>query len=78
MAVDDSPARATAPPPGEQIHLPGPTYQPIAVSIGSTLAIGGLVISYWILAAGLIITFIAVMLWVKGAREEFASLPLEH
>ncbi len=78
MAAELPAERRSAPPPGEQIHLPGPTYQPVAVSIGATIAIYGVVISFWFVAVGLLITFIAVMKWVKGAREEYASLPLEH
>ncbi len=78
MAADAPSEPQRLPPPSEQIHLPGPTYQPLAVSIGATIAIVGVVISLWLLGIGLVITFIAIMLWVRGAREEYASLPLEH
>ncbi len=78
MAVEVPRQPPRVPPPSEEIHLPGPTYQPLAVAIGATIAIVGVVLSYYFLAVGLLITFVAIMKWVRGAREEFASLPLEH
>jgi type IV secretory pathway TrbD component len=69
---------AQAPPASEQLHLPGPSYQPLAVSIGSAIAIVGVVVNLYLAAIGLLITFVAIMRWVRGAREELASLPLEH
>ncbi len=78
MAVDVPPQPPRIPPPSEEIHLPGPSYQPLVVAIGATIAIVGVVLSFFFLAVGLLITFVAIMMWVRGAREEFASLPLEH
>ena len=70
--------RPAVPPASEHLHLPGPSYQPVAVSIGSMIAIVGVVVSLPIAAVGLLITFVAIMLWVRDAREELSSLPFEH
>jgi hypothetical protein len=67
-----------APPPGEPVHLPGPTYLPVLVAAGVTLMVAGVVITWFISAAGALITLIAVVRWVRETREEIGELPLEH
>ena len=67
-----------APPPGEAVHLPGPSYLPVVVAFGVTLAVVGVVFSFFITAAGLLITVIAVVRWVRETREDISELPLEH
>ena len=67
-----------APPPGEAIHLPGPTYLPIITAVGITIAVVGVVQSWFIVGIGLVITLIAVWRWIREAREDIAELPLEH
>jgi hypothetical protein len=66
------------PPATEELHLPGPSYLPVIVAFGITLAIVGVVISYFIVAAGLIITVVGIVRWVRETREDMAELPLEH
>jgi len=70
---DDSPG-----PPSEELHLPGPSYQPVLVAFGVTLAVLGVVISWAMLAIGTAITLVAVIRWMRDARSEMAELPLEH
>jgi hypothetical protein len=48
------------------------------VSIGTAIVVVGIVVSLWLVAIGLIVTFVAIMLWVRDAREEMAALPLDH
>jgi hypothetical protein len=67
-----------APPPGEPVHLPGPTYLPVIVAFGVTLMVAGIVITWFISLAGLLITLIAVVRWVRETREEIGELPLDH
>jgi hypothetical protein len=67
-----------APPPGETIHLPGPTYLPIITAVGITIAVVGVVQSWIIVAAGVLITLIAVVRWIRETREDIGELPLEH
>jgi hypothetical protein len=67
-----------APPAGEAVHLPGPTYLPIVAAVGITIAVVGVVQSWIIVAVGLVITLIAVWRWIRETREDIAELPLEH
>jgi hypothetical protein len=67
-----------APPPGEAVHLPGPTYLPIVTAVGVTIAVVGVVQSWFIVGIGLVITLIAVWRWIRETREDIAELPLEH
>lgn len=66
------------PPPGEAVHLPGPSYLPVLTALGVTLAIVGLVITWVLVAIGAIIALVAVVRWVRDVREEMSELPLEH
>lgn len=66
------------PPPGEAIHLPGPSYLPVVVAAGTSIAIVGVVINWFVFGAGLLITLIAVARWVADTRRDIAELPLEH
>jgi hypothetical protein len=67
-----------APPPGETIHLPGPTYLPIITAVGITIAVVGVVQSWILVAIGLLITLFTVVRWVRETRGDIAELPLEH
>jgi hypothetical protein len=67
-----------APPAGEAIHLPGPTYLPIVTAVGIAIAVVGVVQSWIIVAAGLLITLYAVVRWIRETREDIGELPLEH
>jgi len=66
------------PPPGEAIHLPGPSYLPVIVAAGITIALVGVVLSRAVLIAGIAITVVAIVRWVREMRADVADLPLEH
>ena len=68
---DDSPA-------GEQVHLPGPTYLPAWTAFGITIALVGVILSWVIVAIGVVITVVVVVRWINEAREDISQLPLEH
>ena len=72
------PDEEVVPRPTEEVHLPGSSYLPVVVAFGVTLALVGVVISYVMLAIGLIIAVAATVRWVRETREEMAELPLEH
>lgn len=73
------PAATDGPPtPSEQIHLPGSSYLPAAVALGITLALLGIVLSWWLFAIGMIIFVVPLVIWIRETREEIAELPLEH
>ena len=63
---------------GEAVHLPGPSYLPVATAFGLTIAVVGVVLSWVIVGIGLVIAVIAVWRWIGETRRETAELPLEH
>ena len=67
-----------APPAGEAIHLPGPTYLPIITAVGIMIAVVGVVQSWVIVGIGVLITLFAVVRWVRETRRDIGELPLEH
>jgi type IV secretory pathway TrbD component len=67
-----------APPAGEAIHLPGPSYLPIVAAVGLTIVVVGVVQSWIIVALGVIITLVAVVRWIRETRQDIGELPLEH
>jgi hypothetical protein len=67
-----------APPAGESVHLPGPSYLPVVTAAGLTLALTGVVINWAMCGIGVLITLIAVVRWIRETREDIAELPLEH
>jgi hypothetical protein len=74
--VTDTPS--DAPPPGEEIHLPGPTLIPITTAAGITLIVIGTTIGLYLSIVGLIITVIAIWRWIGDTRRDVAELPEEH
>ena len=66
------------PPAGEEIHLPGPSLQPLLVAAGITIALVGITTSWLAVAAGCIILVWTVARWIADARREMAELPLHH
>lgn len=65
-----------SPPPTEQIHLPGPSFLPIAAAAGVALALVGVVWSWVLFGFGAAVLLVAALRWVREAREEIAELPL--
>ena len=63
---------------GEAIHLPGPSYQPVLVAFGLTLAVVGVVLSPILVGIGLVVTVVALFRWIRDTRREMSELPLEH
>lgn len=63
---------------GEAIHLPGPSYLPVATAFGLTIAVVGVVLNWVIVGIGVVIVLVAVVRWIGETRRETAELPLEH
>jgi hypothetical protein len=82
MADDRLPGSAAGdpgpPPAGEAIHLPDPSYLPVLVAAGTTIALVGVVINVVIFAIGVAIMLFCVLRWIGQTRREMAELPLEH
>jgi hypothetical protein len=65
------------PPPGEEIHLPGPSLQPVLVTVGITMALIGVTFSLTMVIAGIILTVVTIARWIADVRRDIEELPLE-
>jgi hypothetical protein len=63
------------PPPGEHIHLPGPSLQPILLAFGITLALVGVTLGRLLLVSGLILSVWVTIRWIADTRRDMAALP---
>ena len=66
------------PPPGEEIHLPGPTLIPFVSAVGITLTVIGTTIDWIFSAIGLIIFIVTTVIWIRDTRRDVSQLPEEH
>jgi type IV secretory pathway TrbD component len=73
-----SPLDPEIPPVGEEIHLPGASVQPFLLTIGITCFIVGLTWKTWLLILGAALAIIVIAFWIRDARRELDSLPVEH
>ncbi len=73
-----SPLDRPVPPAGEDIHIPGPSIQPILLAAGITTLLLGLTISWFLIVAGAVITVAVLFVWIRGAVTEFEELPADH
>ena len=73
-----SPLDRPVPPAGEDIHIPGPSIQPLLLAAGITMALLGVTINIVLLIAGLVLTVAVLFAWIRGARREFEELPADH
>jgi len=71
-------ADGQVPPAGEPIHLPGPSYLPVLVAFGLTIALVGVVLNWYVFGIGLAIAVVSILRWVSQTRAEMDHLPLEH
>jgi len=78
MAEGSQRPRGDAPPAGEAVHLPGPSYIPAVTALGITLALVGVVVTWVLTGVGVIITIVAVVRWIRDTREDISELPLQH
>jgi hypothetical protein len=67
-----------APPTGEEIHLPGPSFIPVAMAIGITLTVIGTTIDFLWSAVGGLIFIVTLVMWIRDTTREVSKLPEEH
>jgi hypothetical protein len=72
-----SPLDPELPPAGEEIHLPGPSIQPLLLTVGITMALLGVTIFFPFVIAGVILSLWVIVAWIRGARHDIDELPLE-
>jgi Flp pilus assembly protein TadB len=76
--VTDTEHPVPAPPPGEELHLPGPSILPFACAIALTLVVIGTTINIIISIVGLVAFVIIVIRWVADVRRDVDELPESH
>lgn len=67
-----------APPVGEEIHLPGPSFIPVACAIGITLIVVGTTIWWGWMVIGGVIFLITLVMWIRDTNRDISELPEEH
>jgi hypothetical protein len=73
-----TPLEREVPPVGEELHLPGPSIQPVLLAFGITIAIVGITTTIFLVIAGVILTVAVIVLWIRNTRRDIDELPLEH
>jgi Flp pilus assembly protein TadB len=68
----------SAPPPGEELHLPGPSILPLLCAIAVTLIVVGTTISTILSLVGVVALIIIVIRWVGDTRRDVGELPESH
>jgi hypothetical protein len=73
-----SPLDPEVPPPGEEIHLPGGSIQPVLLTLGITVALVGVTTNVFLVIAGAILAVAVTIAWIRDTRRDIDELPLEH
>jgi len=73
-----TPLEPEVPPAGEEIHLPGPSIQPLLLAFGITIAIVGITTFFVLVVAGVVLSLGTILLWIRDTRRDIDELPLEH
>ena len=81
MSVTPSPgdhAQTPAPPPGEEVHLPGPTILPFAAAIAITFIVIGSTLTWGLSILGGVLLVVILARWIRDTRRDIAELPEAH
>jgi hypothetical protein len=70
-----SPLDPDVPSSGEEIHLPGPSLQPILLAFGLTLTLLGVTIGLPIIIAGLVMSIWVMVRWIAETGRDINALP---
>jgi hypothetical protein len=73
-----TPLEPELPPAGEDIHLPGPSIQPVLLAFGITIAIVGITTFFVLVIAGAVLSIGVILVWIRDTRREIDELPLDH
>ncbi len=73
-----SPLDPEVPPAGEEIHLPGPSIQPLLMAVGITIGLVGITTFFLLVIAGVILSVLVIVSWMRQTRRDIDELPLEH
>jgi hypothetical protein len=78
MAAEREARAEDVPPAGEPVHLPDPSYLPVVVALGITLAVVGVVVNWVLCGIGVVVAVYSIVRWIGQTREEISDLPLDH
>ncbi len=65
------------PPTGEEIHLPGPSLDPLLLTVGITVALLGVTTSVFMIVVGVLLSVVVTVRWIRQTRDDIDELPLE-
>jgi len=68
----------TAPPVGEEVHMPAASVIPLINAAALAIAILAITISWWIVGAAMIVFVGTTIRWIADVRRDIAELPLDH
>jgi hypothetical protein len=71
-----TPLEPDVPPAGEEIHLPGPSVQPLLLTVGITIALVGVTTNIALVIGGAILAIGVILAWIRDTRREVDKLPL--
>jgi hypothetical protein len=66
------------PPAGEEIHLPGPSLQPLLLAVGLTIALVGVTVSILLVIVGGVLSIAVIGRWIADTRRDVGQLPVDH
>lgn len=72
------PVETDVPPAGEQIHVSAPSWLPVLLAIGLTLALIGVTLSIVLTVVGLVLAIPLIVIWIRSARRDIENLPPGH
>jgi hypothetical protein len=64
-------------PAGEEIHLPGPSIQPLLLTVGITTFLLGVTTSIFLVVAGAVLSLWVIIAWIRAANRDIDELPLD-
>ncbi len=73
-----SPLDPPVAPVGEEIHLPGPSLQPLLLAVGITMTLLGVTMGMFVLVSGLVLTVWVIIRWIADTRRDINALPADH
>ncbi len=69
---------STAPPAGEEVHMPAPSILPLINAAALAAAIVSITISWWLVGFTMLVFLATAVRWVRDVRRDIAELPLDH
>ena len=73
-----TPLEPEVPPAGEEIHLPGPSIQPLLLAFGITISIVGITTFFVLVVAGVVLSLGTILMWIRDTRRDIDELPIDH